>query len=200
MEEENKVNEENESQNTVKDFTYPSFMGRAGAYIFDGLILSPVFVLLFFVQGKLYTSESMFYPALIIELLFFIIQNSYNVFFTKRFNGTPGKLFFKFRVCREDGMPVTWETSIKRESIYIIRNIIYLICFFAFIAFFSMNREKITTYGVATYLYSETLLAKIETCIFFVICIFDLGKALFSKKRKALHDNIAGTVVVYKPV
>ena len=54
MEEENKVNEVNESQNTVKDFTYPSFMGRAGAYIFDGLILSPVFVLLFFVQGKLY--------------------------------------------------------------------------------------------------------------------------------------------------
>ena len=200
MEEENKVNEENESQNTVKDFTYPSFMGRAGAYIFDGLILSPVFVLLFFVQGKLYTNESMFYPALIIELLFFIIQNSYNVFFTKRFNGTPGKLFFKFRVCREDGMPVTWETSIKRESIYIIRSAIYLTCFFAFIAFFSMNREKITTYGVATYLYSETLLAKIETCIFFVICIFDLGKALFSKKRKALHDTIAGTVVVYQPV
>ncbi len=200
MEEENKVNKVNESQNTVKDFTYPSFMGRAGAYIFDGLILSPVFVLLFFVQGKLYTNESMFYPALIIELMFFIIQNSYNVFFTKRFNGTPGKLFFKFRVCREDGMPVTWETSIKRESIYIIRSAIYLTCFFAFIAFFSMNREKITTYGVATYLYSETLLAKIETCIFFVICIFDLGKALFSKKRKALHDTIAGTVVVYQPV
>ena len=197
MEEENKVNEENESKNTGKDLSYPSFMGRAGAYIFDGLILSPVFVLLFFVQGKLYTNESMFYPALIIELMFFIIQNSYNVFFTKRFNGTPGKLFFKFRVCREDGMPVTWETSIKRESIYIIRNIIYLICFYAFIA---INREKITNFGIATYLHSETLLSKIENWIYFIICLFDFGKALFSKKRKALHDTIAGTVVVYQPM
>jgi len=181
----------------MENFTYPSFMGRAGAYIFDGLILSPVFVLLFFVQGKLYTNESMFYPALIIELMFFIIQNSYNVFFTKRFNGTPGKLFFKFRVCREDGMPVTWETSIKRESIYIIRNIIYLICFYAFIA---INREKITNFGIATYLHSETLLSKIENWIYFIICIFDFGKALFSPKRITFHDKIAGTVVVYQPV
>ena len=200
MEEENKVNEVNESQNTVKDFTYPSFMGRAGAYIFDGLILSPVFVLLFFVQGKLYTNESMFYTALKIELLFFIIPICYKIYFNTKFSGTPGKLFFKFKIIREDRKPMTVETAIKRDAIYIIRSAIYLTCFFAFIAFFSMNREKITTYGVATYLYSETLLAKIETCIFFVICIFDLGKALFSKKRKALHDTIAGTVVVYQPV
>lgn len=60
MEEENKVNEENESQNTVKDFTYPSFMGRAGAYIFDGLILSPVFVLLFFVQENYIRAKACF--------------------------------------------------------------------------------------------------------------------------------------------
>ena len=191
------ANESEELRKASEDYTYPSFMGRAGAYIFDGLILTPVFVLLFFVQGKLYTSESMFYPALIIELMFFIIQNSYNVFFTKRFNGTPGKLFFKFRVCREDGMPVTWETSIKRESIYIIRNIIYLICFYAFIA---INREKITNFGIATYLHSETLLSKIENWIYFIICIFDFGKALFSPKRITLHDKIAGTVVVYQPV
>jgi uncharacterized RDD family membrane protein YckC len=189
------ANESEELRKASEDYTYPSFMGRAGAYIFDGLILTPVFVLLFFVQGKLYTSESMFYPALIIELMFFIIQNSYNVFFTKRFNGTPGKLFFKFRVCREDGMPVTWETSIKRESIYIIRNIIYLICFYAFIA---INREKITNFGIATYLHSETLLAKIENWIYFIICIIDFGKALFSPKRITFHDKIAGTVVVYR--
>ena len=162
MEEENKVNEENESQNTVKDFTYPSFMGRAGAYIFDGLILSPVFVLLFFVQGKLYTNESMFYPALIIELMFFLIPTCYRIYFSTKFSGTPGKLFFKFKIIREDGKPMTVETAIKRDAIYIIRSAIYLTCFFAFIAFFSMNREKITTYGVATYLYSETLLAKIN--------------------------------------
>lgn len=93
MEEENKVNEENESKSTGKDFTYPSFMGRAGAYIFDGLILSPVFVLLFFVQGKLYTNESMFYPALIIELMFFIIPICYKIYFNTKFSGTPGKLF-----------------------------------------------------------------------------------------------------------
>ena len=87
--------------------------------------------------------------------------------------------------------------SIKRESIYIIRNIIYLICFYAFIA---INREKITNFGIATYLYSETLLSKIENWIYFIICLFDFGKALFSPKRITFHDKIAGTVVVYKPV
>lgn len=118
-------------------------------------------------------------------------------FLPKGLTEPPANFFFKFRVCREDGMPVTWETSIKRESIYIIRNIIYLICFYAFIA---INREKITNFGIATYLHSETLLSKIENWIYFIICLFDFGKALFSPKRITFHDKIAGTVVVYKPV
>ncbi|MBO6132082.1 MAG: RDD family protein [Treponema sp.] len=197
MEEENKVNEENESQNTVKDFTYPSFMGRAGAYIFDGLILSPVFVLLFFVQGKLYTSESMFYSALIIELMFFIIQNSYNVFFTKRFNGTPGKLLCKFRICREDGMPVTWETAIKRESLYIV---LYLFELLLLYKFFFAHRSEADTFMHPIFLFSKTTESIIYTWIYRLISIIDFGKALFSPKRITLHDKIAGTVVVYKPV
>ncbi|MBR0124943.1 MAG: hypothetical protein IJM03_06300 [Treponema sp.] len=48
MEEENKVNEvneENESTNSGKDLSYPSFLGRAGAYILDVLILAPFFII-----------------------------------------------------------------------------------------------------------------------------------------------------------
>ena len=189
------LNEGEELGKPTKDLTYPSFLGRAGAYILDSLILAPVWILFYFLTRKLYTSESMLYPSAIITAIFSFLLIFYKIFFNTKFNGTPGKLFFKFRVCREDGMPVTWETSIKRESIYIIRNIIYLICFYAFIA---INREKITNFGIATYLHSETLLSKIENWIYFIICIFDFGKALFSPKRITLHDKIAGTVVVYR--
>ena len=197
MEEENKVNEENESQNTVKDFTYPSFWGRAGAYILDGLILLPVNILFDSMIKELYTNENMLYLSVIVSVIFSFLFNFYRIFFNTKFNGTPGKLLCKFKIYREDGMPVTWETSIKREAIYIVLS---LFGFLVFYKFFFTHRAEINTFALANSLFSKSIGATITTWISFIICLFDFGKALFSPKRITFHDKIAGTVVVYKPV
>lgn len=195
MEEENKVNEENESKNTGKDLSYPSFWGRAGAYILDSLILAPVFVIFYMSLRRMSQDPDMLYPSLIITVAFSFLFYFYMIFFNTKFNGTPGKLICKYRICREDGMPVTWETAIKRESLYIVMPLFQFLLFYKF---FFAHRSETDTLALAIALFSETTESIIYTWIYRLICIIDFGKALFSPKRITLHDKIAGTVVVYR--
>ena len=189
------LNEGEELGKPTKDLTYPSFLGRAGAYILDSLILAPVWILFYFLTRKLYTSESMLYPSAIITAIFSFLLIFYKIFFNTKFNGTPGKILCKYRICREDGMPVTWETSIKREAIYIVLS---LFGFLVFYKFFFTHRAEINTFALANSLFSKSIGATITTWLSFIIYLFDFGKALFSPKRITLHDKIAGTVVVYR--
>lgn len=195
MEEENKVNEENESKNTGKDLSYPSFWGRAGAYILDSLILAPVFVIFYMSLRRMSQDPDMLYPSLIITVAFSFLFYFYMIFFNTKFNGTPGKILCKFRICREDGMPVTWGTALKRESLYIV---IFIFGTLLFYKSFLANRAEIDTYAFAMSLHSRRAVLKIYTLAIRIIYIFDFGKAFFSPKRLTLHDQIAGTVVVYR--
>ncbi|HBB13283.1 MAG TPA: hypothetical protein DCZ76_03285 [Treponema sp.] len=200
MEEENKVNEvneENESTNSGKDLSYPSFLGRAGAYILDVLILAPFFIIVSIIETKMYNVPNMLYPPMIISVIFSFFFYCYRIFFNTKFNGTPGKLLCKFRICREDGMPVTWETAIKRESLYIV---LYLFELLLLYKFFFAHRSEADTFMHPIFLFSKTTESIIYTWIYRLISIIDFGKALFSPKRITFHDKIAGTVVVYKPV
>lgn len=189
------LNEGEELGKPTKDLTYPSFLGRAGAYILDSLILAPVWILFYFLTRKLYTSESMLYPSAIITAIFSFLLIFYKIFFNTKFNGTPGKILCKYRICREDGMPVTWETSIKRESLYIVFQLFNFLVLYKFIF---AHRAEIDTFWLLVSLFAKSAEAKMCIWAGRLIWIFDHGKALFSPKRITLHDKIAGTVVVYR--
>lgn len=147
------LNEGEELGKPTKDLTYPSFLGRAGAYILDSLILAPVWILFYFLTRKLYTSESMLYPSAIITAIFSFLLIFYKIFFNTKFNGTPGKILCKYRICREDGMPVTWETSIKRESLYIV---FQLFNFLVLYKFLFAHRAEIDTFWLLVSLFAKS--------------------------------------------
>lgn len=195
MDEANEVNEENESTNSGKDLTYPSFLGRAGAYILDGLIMAPFYLLFYIIQRKMFLAPNMLYPSAIITVILSFLCYFYRIFFNTKFNGTPGKLICKYRICREDGMPVTWETAIKRESLYIVLTLFHFLLLYKF---FFAHRSETDTYALVLSLFSKTKESIMNSWTFRLICIIDFGKALFSPKRITLHDKIAGTVVVYR--
>lgn len=180
---------------TMENATYPSFWGRAGAYFIDSIIFVPFFVLLFKAQLKFRNNEGFIYLCLALHFSIGALFSIYRIFFTKKFNGTPGKLLCKFKIVRDDGLPITWRTAVKRELIIICISILYYLFFCSLLI---LNRHSINTYVDATEIYSKSIISKINTIIMWVVYLIDYGKINSSPKRQALHDKIANTVVVYK--
>ena len=193
----NQLKEQKKLRNSLENSTYPSVMQRAGAFLLDSIISFPITIVLLFATRRINTNSNILYSGIIIQLLNCFMLNFYRIFFNVKFNGTPGKLICKFKIISEDGQHITWTAAVKRELIYIIVSIVYLILFY--IAFF-MNRGEIETFGDATSIYSTSIFHNINTILMFIIYILDFGKAKSSPKRQTLHDKIAKTVVVYKYV
>ena len=181
--------------NEMENATYPSFWSRAGAYFIDSIIFIPFFFLLFKAQLNFRNNEDFIYLCLALHFSIGALSSIYRIFFTKKFNGTPGKLLCKFKIVRDDGLPITWETAVKRELIIICISILYYLLFCSFLI---LNKHSINTYADATEIYSKSIISKINTIIMWVVYLIDYGKINSSPKRQTLHDKIANTVVVYK--
>ena len=180
---------------TMENASYPSFWGRAVAYFIDSIIFIPFFFLLFKAQLNFRNNEDFIYLCLALHFSIGALSSIYRIFFTKKFNGTPGKLLCKFKIVRDDGLPITWGTAVKRELIIICISILYYLLFCSFLI---LNKHSINTYADATEIYSKSIISKINTIIMWVVYLIDYGKINSSPKRQALHDKIANTVVVYK--
>lgn len=193
----NQLKEQKKLRNSLENSTYPSVMKRAGAYLLDSIISFPIIILLVIATRKINTNSNIFYSIIITQLLNSFILNFYRIFFNVKFSGTPGKLICKFKIISEDGKQITWAAAVKRELIYIILSLVYLILYN--IPIF-INRGEIVTFNDATSIYSASIFYNLNTIIMFIIYILDFGKAKSSPKRQTLHDKIAKTVVVYKYV
>ena len=180
---------------TMENATYASFWSRAGAYFIDSILFIPFFFLLFKAQLNFRNNEDFIYLCLALHFSIGALSSIYRIFFTKKFNGTPGKLLCKFKIVRDDGLPITWGTAVKRELIIICISILYYLFFCSLLI---LNRHSINTYVDATEIYSKSIISKINTIIMWVVYLIDYGKINSSPKRQALHDKIANTVVVYK--
>lgn len=191
----NQLKEQKKLRNSMDNSIYPTFMNRAGALLLDSFIFMPVLLFLRILFSKINANSAVLYSGIIVQLLNIFLSNFYRIFFNTKFNGTPGKLIFKYKIVREDGLPVTWATSLKRELIYIITSLIYLILFYTV---FFMNREEIYSFRDASEFYSESSLSNINTLVMFIIYFIDFGRANSSLKRQTLHDKIAKTLVVYR--
>ena len=193
----NQLKDQNNLRKKMENSTYPSIMGRAGAFLLDGLIFLPFLFIILFIQGRINKNANLIYLCFIIQLFSSFFSSFYRVFFTKKFNGTPGKLICKFKIIRADGMTVSWITAIKRELITIIVSFIYFILFYY--TYFT-NLEIINNFSDLSVIYANSVLSKIYSLFMFIVYIIDYGRARSSSKRQTFHDKIANTVVVYKYV
>ena len=180
---------------TMENASYPSFWGRAGAFFIDSIIFVPFFFLFIKAQSNFRNNEDFIYLCFALNFSMGALSSIYRIFFTKKFNGTLGKLLCKFKIVRDDGLPITWGTAVKRELIIICISILYYLLFCSFLI---LNKHSINTYADATEIYSKSIISKINTIIMWVVYLIDYGKINSSPKRQALHDKFANTVVVYK--
>ena len=173
---------------------YAGFWRRTGAHIFDMLILAPYGFVGYHLQ-KIHYSVFLLYFIFGIAFHFF-----WSIYLLKRFGGTPGKLICGVIVIRKDGHHIDW-----REAF--LRNIVdfpYAI----YSSLFSLWMTHTIGYDVYQNLsfmeFAEQMMEKAPTFHNLINVAFQLwfwGELivlLFNKRKRAIHDFIAGTVVIQK--
>lgn len=171
---------------------YAGFWRRFGAYWLDFVIFLPFAGLSCWVNeihrlALFYT----FVPGLIVSLWF-------HVYLVKRYGGTPGKLLLKTSITRLDGASVGYREALLRYSVIIVLSTLLSIALMTAIThmtdaeYLSLGFKDRSLRMVALapgWYHPLYLLLNIWIWSEFIVM-------LTNKRRRALHDFIAGTVVI----
>jgi uncharacterized RDD family membrane protein YckC len=170
---------------------YAGFWSRFGAQILDALILLPfaaVRVLLFRTRT---TAMLAFIPLLLFEVWFFV-----NLVY--RYGGTPGKLILGIRIRSDNGESVTLKQAFLRHAPSLALGAISAISIAMALSQVSdgmydatswMNRPRLLSTFAPHWSRYVSLLAGIWSWS-------ELAVMLTNPERRALHDFIAGTIVI----
>ena len=173
---------------------YAGLWRRFGALWLDFLITAP------FTFGFMYfysLSRLNYVYAFIPSHLFFLV---YYIYFVKLWGGTPGKLITKIKIIRKDGAPVGWREAILRHAVQWSLSIAMGIAFIIpllnmsdsdYFSVRAMERMKHTLETAPNWYKPVIWMNQIWIWSEFIVL-------LFNKRKRALHDYIAGTVVIKK--
>jgi uncharacterized RDD family membrane protein YckC len=176
----------------ANEIVYAGFWRRFGAYWIDAAIFLPLTGVSYVLSEKTRLFYAYwFIPGLMLGLLF-------HVYLVKRFGGTPGKLLLKIRIALLDGSAVTTKAAFLRYSV------LFVLSALASVALISGSL------AISDELYfSLGYIAKIEKIVekappwYFAVNVLtqiwiwsEFVSMLLNKRRRALHDYLAGTVVV----
>jgi len=174
------------------ELRYATFWQRFLAYWIDVLVVLPVAGITYLLADK----SRFFYaywlvPGLLVGLFF-------HVYLVKRYGGTPGKLLLKTRIALVDGSRVTTTAAALRYAILFILSALSSIALAMSAA--SMTDEM---YFSVDYLVRAQQMVKLAppwypavSALLQIWVWSEFLTMLFNKKRRAVHDFIAGTVVI----
>jgi uncharacterized RDD family membrane protein YckC len=182
----------NEESNTHKGISYAGFWVRSGALLLDGLIFLPFFFLYY------HQYRFSWDAAVIIQIPYLFLWAAYNIYLLGRWGQTIGKMATHIKVTRLDGSPIGYKQAFLRHVVDLALQIITTIS--VLVALFSVSRVNFEISGWEA---RNTLLrdaspywgvwAEHATTIWI---LSEMIVLLFNKKKRALHDFIAGTVVI----
>lgn len=160
------------------------FWKRVLVAILDIIVLAIPGVLLYWMFNTLAESLQSEIPIIVQNILFFV----FNIFMIVRFGGSPGKLILKMRIVNEQGYYPTLRQALVRNSFQVLSVIFSMI-----IEVSSFNFTVIST----TFSLWADMASTLSTILAPIILVDYLFVAFHPRKR-ALHDMMAGTYVVYK--
>ena len=122
----------------------------------------------------------------------------YSVYLVRRYGGTPGKRVMKLSILKVDGNPIGYREAILRFLPDFILG--FLASIALIIGYFQMTDTEFNTLSITD---QYKRLAVLEPAWFHPVSVIqqvwmwsEFVVLLTNKKRRALHDFIAGTVVV----
>ncbi len=173
---------------------YGGFWRRLAAGLVDFAIMAPIAALWYMLQRQ---AQSL---ALFLVVPQLALMSWYFVYLVVRFGGSPGKLITGLRITMLDGSPVTAHAASLRYSVDFVFGLIGTLVFALAIlklpaaSFYALNfgdwREALEPHLPA---WHETFRLVMTIWIWGELLIL-----LTNRKRRALHDFIAGTVVVHR--
>ncbi len=171
---------------------YGGFWRRFGAYWLDVIVLLPlVLVTLWLSTCSKYFYALYFLPGLLFGLW-------YHVYLVRRFGGTPGKLVMKLRICKVDGESVGYRGAALRYCVLVVLTSVQSIALT--ISALHMTNTEYVSLGFLER--SQRLIAQAPGWYEAVNVLLQVWiwseflVLLTNKKRRALHDFMAGTVVI----
>jgi len=171
---------------------YASFWQRLGAHLLDFLILAPLLAFSFWGSEQ----SRFFYAYYLVPSIIFGLW--YHAYLVKRYGGTPGKLIVGIKIVRLDGDRVGYREALFRYSVLLVLATISQVAYaqaptlMTDTEYFALDWQgKIMRMQelAPSWLESITLITNIWVWGEFLVM-------LTNKKRRAIHDFIAGTVVV----
>ncbi len=173
---------------------YTGFWIRFCAGFTDAIIIIPLAFLFVWIEGF---DRNL---AIIVTIPSSILFAMYHVYFNARFGGTLGKLAVGIRIAKPNGMRIGWSEAWKRSSVDIV--FAFLILVFQVWALFHvdpqhfsslgwMKRTKLLQSHMPSWFNSVNILWQVWSWSEIVVL-------LFNKRKRAIHDFIAGTVVIKK--
>jgi len=173
---------------------YAGFWKRFCAGWADAFIILPLALLFLWLQGF---NRPL---ALMITIPSSILFAMYNVYFNARFGGTLGKLAVGIRITRPDGSKIKWAEAWKRSAVDLVFAFVVLI--FEVWGLTQIDPSRYTSLGWTE---RTQLMQKYFPSWYVWITVLqqlwtwsEVFVLLFNKRKRAIHDFIAGTIVIKK--
>jgi len=178
----------------INENFYSGFWSRLGAVLLDFLFIFLITFLYAFIFSFLDSINN--YVFFITMSIFYLLILWYCIYFSKRFGGTLGKIIVGIKIIRMDSSPIGWKEAFLRESLSIALTLMLIIIMLKGIIF--ANDEvlnNLTWSKKMGYLKSFEIFG-IYKILSNIWTWSEIVVLLFNKRKRAIHDFIAKTVVV----
>ena len=176
------------------ELQYAGFWRRFGAFWLDALCLAPLTAIVLYLS----TTTRYFHALWLVPGLLFGLW--FNAYLVKRYGGTPGKLMMKIRVAMVDGAAVSGKAAMLRYSVMFALSAASSVALV--MASLAMGDELYLSLGfmrMNTVLVEQAPLWYPAVNVALQVWIWgEFITMLLNKRRRAVHDYMAGTVVVRK--
>jgi len=178
----------------IEDRIYVGFWLRFGAFWLDIIIMLPWIFLVNYINnlGRLYILYTLI-PSYAFSLF-------YGIYTVKKWGGTPGKLIVNVKIVRKDGAKANWKEAILRYAVQFLIGIPMTVA--SIIVIFSMTDaqyESMSFFARSAFIGANMPIWNKPVIWANQIWIWsEFVVLLFNKRKRALHDFIAGTVVIKK--
>lgn len=178
----------------VTENIYAGFWIRLGALLLDFLIVLPVSLLTLYINGL---SKNAYFFTVFPSFIFGLW---YYIYLVKKYGGTPGKLIVGITIIKIDGENIDWKEAILRHIVLFGISIFGIV-----LTIVTLMHSNTLHYESLGWMQKQQYLMALSPILFSFytwttnIWIYSEYIVLLTNKRKrAIHDYIAGTVIVKK--
>jgi len=176
----------------INNNIYAGFWSRLSSLILDTIFVLPFVFLMYYLNTL---GKNLYYFTGIIGLIFGIW---YNVYLPKKYGGTPGKILTGIKILKLNGDNIHWKEAFIRETVNIFLHIFQSVIIV-------INLQKIDEAALANLKWykHEDYLLSLSPAFFIIYSVAiniwiwgELLVLLTNRRKRAIHDFMAGTVIV----